>query len=390
MKAVVCREGKLSVQDLPEPVPDKGHVVIEVERCGICGSDLHARDHCDHWERQMARAGFRNFMRSGQDVVLGHEFCGTVLDFGPGSKRKIKPGTRVVAVPALKRGEAIDMVGFSPRSNGALAERMLVQETVMFPVPSGLPARLAALTEPMAVALHAIRRSEVRKQDVAIVIGCGPVGLAVIAILKAIGVQTVVASNGSAPRRELARKCGADILVDPSRESPFADSQRFGHLEGLNDAFGMAFDALNRIDRLPVPWWHAWRMAEKLGAAAPKRPVIFECVGAPGVIEMIVDGAPMFSRVVVAGVCMASDRLEPAMAINKEIDLRFVFGYTPLEYRDALYLLADGKVDGAALITGETGLDGVNAAFDALGSSKDHAKILIEPASAAREIVSPR
>jgi threonine dehydrogenase-like Zn-dependent dehydrogenase len=100
-------------------------------------------------------------------------------------------------------------------------------------------------------------------------------------------------------------------------------------------------------------------------------------------IESVVDGAPLFSRVVVVGVCVGPDRFTPAMAINKEIDLRFVLGYTPLEFRDTLHLLADGKLDPRPLITGTVGLDGVGWAFDALagGSGEiSHAKILIDPA----------
>jgi threonine dehydrogenase-like Zn-dependent dehydrogenase len=110
---------------------------------------------------------------------------------------------------------------------------------------------------------------------------------------------------------------------------------------------------------------------------------VFECVGVPGVIESIVAGAPLFSRVVVVGVCGGADSFHPAMAINKELDLRFVFGYTPLEFRDTLHMLADGKVDPKPLITGEVGLGGVAAAFEALGDPEAHAKILIDPASDA-------
>ena len=102
-----------------------------------------------------------------------------------------------------------------------------------------------------------------------------------------------------------------------------------------------------KLGRLPFGWWHAWRLGEALGAG-PKHPVIFECVGAPGVIESIVEGAPLFSRVVVVGVCVGADQITPAMAINKEIDLRFVLGYTPLEFRDTLQMLAEGEVDPAA------------------------------------------
>ena len=90
---------------------------------------------------------------------------------------------------------------------------------------------------------------------------------------------------------------------------------------------------------------------------------------------------PLFSRVVVVGVCMGADQLRPSMAINKEIDLRFVLGYTPLEFRDTLHMLADGKVDATSLITGTVGLPGVAAAFDALGDPEAHAKILIDPKS---------
>ena len=91
----------------------------------------------------------------------------------------------------------------------------------------------------------------------------------------------------------------------------------------------------------------ASRLARGRGGSAPKpkRPVIFECVGVPGMIDEIIASAPLFSRVVVVGVCMEPDKIRPAMAINKEIDLRFVVGYTPLEFRDTLHMLAEGKVE---------------------------------------------
>jgi threonine dehydrogenase-like Zn-dependent dehydrogenase len=127
-----------------------------------------------------------------------------------------------------------------------------------------------------------------------------------------------------------------------------------------------------------VPWHHVWRVAETLGAT-PKRPVIFECVGVPGMLDGVITGAPLFSRVVVVGVCMEPDRIRPAMAISKEIDLRFVLGYTPLEFRDTLYMLAEGKVNAAPLVTGTVGLSGVEGAFHALADPEQHAKIVIDP-----------
>ncbi|MEO6712180.1 MAG: alcohol dehydrogenase, partial [Mycobacteriales bacterium] len=136
-----------------------------------------------------------------------------------------------------------------------------------------------------------------------------------------------------------------------------------------------------------VGWWHTWRLAEALGAA-PKFPVVFECVGVPGMIDSIIEGAPLFSRVIVVGVCVGPDTITPAMAINKEIDLRFVLAYTPLEFRDTLHMLAEGKVNAAPLVTGEVGLAGVDRAFDALADPEAHAKILIDPKSPAAEPAS--
>ena len=383
MKAVVCRKAELRVADVANPIPGPGQVVLRVERCGICGSDLHARHHCDHWADLMVRDGLRDFVRSTEDVVFGHEFCGEVLDHGPGTRRRHAPGTRVCAVPLQRHGDAVLLTGLSAASPGAYAERVVVEESLMMPVPNGLGPDLAALTEPMAVAWHAVRRGEVSRKDVAVVVGCGPVGLGVICALKARGAGTIVASDFSAGRRELARRCGADVVVNPAEQSPFRDWKDYGFIGDLNQALVALLEARDQLGRLPVPWWHAWRVAEALGAAAPKRPIVFECVGMPGVLQSLLDGAPLMSRIVVAGVCMKEDRIEPAVAINKEIDLRFVLGYTPLEYRDTLHAIADGRLHCAPLVTGTVGLAGVDAAFTALGDPDRHAKILIDPSSAA-------
>ena len=146
------------------------------------------------------------------------------------------------------------------------------------------------------------------------------------------------------------------------------------------DAARGALDTIEKLEhsRLPVPWHVIWRTAEKLGVG-PERPVIFECVGLPGIIDDIITSAPLFSRVVVVGVCSEPDRFRPVMAINKEIDLRFVVGYTPLEFRDTLHLLAEGKVNAAPIVTGTVGLAGVDAAFTALADPEHHAKIIIDP-----------
>jgi threonine dehydrogenase-like Zn-dependent dehydrogenase len=388
MRAVVCSNAELEVVERPEPVPGRGQVRIEVLRCGICGSDLHAREGCDAWADLAARAGYDRFARSKEKIVFGHEFCGEVAEHGPRCRKGSPTGTRVVALPLLRGSHGVDTVGLSVHAPGAYAEQLLVEESLMMPVPNALGPEVAALTEPMAVAWHAVRRGEVGKRTVAIVIGCGPIGLAVILVLKAKGVRTVVASDYSQGRRALATACGADVVVDPAHESPLTAVEGRGHVTDMPSALELAVGTREKLERLPFGWWHAWRLGEALGAA-PKHPVIFECVGMPGVIDSVIDGAPLFSRVVVVGVCVGADQITPAMAINKEIDLRFVLGYTPLEFRDTLHMLAEGDIDAAPLITGTVGLDGVETAFAALGNPDIHAKILIDPLSTAAEPATP-
>ncbi|HWE15264.1 MAG TPA: zinc-binding dehydrogenase [Solirubrobacteraceae bacterium] len=379
MRAVACHEAQLKIADVAAAEPEHGQVLLRVLRCGICGSDLHAREHCDALADVLSEIGYDEFMRSGQEVVFGHEFSGEVAEYGRGCRKRIPTGAHVVALPLIRREGEPHPVGLSAKAPGAYAEAVLVEESLMMAVPNGLSPDLSALTEPMAIGWHAVRRSEIGKRDVAIVIGCGPIGLAVICLLKARGVRTIVASDFSAARRELAERCGAGA-VDPARESPY-EAGDGGHVRTLPDAVELAISTSEKLQRLPVPWQHVWRAIDAVGIA-PKRPVVFECVGLPGVLDSVIASAPLFSRVIGVGVCMGEDRIRPSMAINKEIDLRFVVGYTPLEFRDTLHMLADGKVDPAPLLTGVVGLDGVASAFDALagvGGDGSHAKILIDP-----------
>ena len=128
MKAVVCQNSTLTLEELPEPVPGPGQVLLEVLRCGICGSDLHLRHHCDHMKELAARiGGGKQFPARSDPIVFGHEFCCEVLDYGPDCSRKLKAGTRVVAQPLLRIGNDIDNPGLSRRATGAYAERMVLQ-----------------------------------------------------------------------------------------------------------------------------------------------------------------------------------------------------------------------------------------------------------------------
>jgi threonine dehydrogenase-like Zn-dependent dehydrogenase len=381
MRAVVCQHEEFRVDDLPEPMPRRGQVRLTTVRCGICGSDLHARHGADDWAEMTARIGYDRTARSHEPVVFGHEFSGVVAEYGPGCRRRLPTGTPVVALPMQRGPHGVDGTGLSTFAPGAYAEQVLVEEALMFAVPNGLDPAVAALTEPLAVALHAVRKGQVGRRQVAIVIGCGPIGLGVILMLKAQGVRTVVASDFSPGRRALAHACGADVVVDPRELSPYDAAPAKGELRDLSAGLELMVSVAEKAARVPGGW-SAVGLAERFGVA-PRHPVIFECVGVPGVIEEIVAGAPLLSRVVVAGVCVGVDRLTPAMAVMKETDLRFALAYTPSEFRQTLHLLAEGKVDPRPFITGTVGLDGVDAAFAALADPEAHAKILVDPASSA-------
>jgi threonine dehydrogenase-like Zn-dependent dehydrogenase len=356
--------------------------VLDVHSCGICGSDLHAKDHADELADVLEEVGYHDCIRRDTPTVMGHEFSGVVAERGGRTPKGLKVGTRVVSFPMVRAHGGVQLTGLSPLAPGGYAEQVVVEAAMTFAVPNGLALDIAALTEPMAVALHAVRRSDIKKRDTAVVVGCGPVGLAIICQLKALGVERIVASDLSAARRALASRCGADTVVDPEVDSPYEKATGKGMVTDFAGLAELGVGSMEKLRRLPG-WEHLYRAADALGAAGPKRPVIFECVGVPGMIDGVVAAAPLNSRVIVVGVCMNPDRIRPAMAVGKEIDMRFVFGYTPLEFRDSLYMLADGKLNAAPLITGKVGLHGVAAAFDALGDPETHAKILIDPRSDA-------
>jgi threonine dehydrogenase-like Zn-dependent dehydrogenase len=383
MKAVTCQNTELAVTDVEAPEPGPGQVLIDVERCGICGSDLHARMHADQLADAAASVGYETIMRPEQSIVFGHELVGRIAGYGPDTRKKWKPGTRVVGLPVVRHGESAHGVGFDVAAPGAYAEQVVLQETFVFPVPDGVEPERAAFTEPLAVALHAVRRGAVGKGQPTFVIGCGPIGLAVILMLKASGVKNVIASDLSPARRELAKRCGADVVVDPRETDPLTAAPVAGPLGSFGEFIAFGMEATAKLRRVPgLPWPAVMQAASRFGAG-PSGPVIFECVGVPGILDQLIASAPMMSRVVVVGVCMQPDTFRPAIAINKEIDLRFVIGYDPGEFAQTLDLIATGKVDPSPLHTGTVGLAGVAEAFTALGNPEKHAKILIDPTSDA-------
>ncbi|MBC3193744.1 zinc-binding dehydrogenase [Pseudonocardia sp. C8] len=383
MNAAVCTRGELTVREVPAPRPGPGQILLDVARAGICGSDLHARVHADHLADMSATVGYTDAPRSEDEVVFGHEICGEVVEYGAGTHRRWSPGSLVVAMPMIRNGRTPYILGTSKHVTGAYAEQIVVQESFTFDVPNGMPAQHAVLTEPMAVGWHAVRKSRITRKQTAYVIGCGPVGLAVIGMLKAAGVRTIIASDLSPARRDLAGRLGADVVVDPRTADPFESSPHPPKLSTIPEFLNLGFDAMEKLRRIPrTPWWLAFRAMHGL-RLGDSRPVVFECVGVPGMIDSILGSAPLMSTVVVAGACLEPDTFHPSRAIGKEIDVLFSVGYDPGEFRDTLHMLADGTVDPSPLVTGTVGLHGVEAAFSALGDPERHAKILIDPRSDA-------
>jgi threonine dehydrogenase-like Zn-dependent dehydrogenase len=229
---------------------------------------------------------------------------------------------------------------YSNELRAGYGERMLLSAPMLQVVPNGLDASRAALTEPMAVGLHAVNQSEIMAGAGAVVVGCGPVGLAVVAALAARGVEPIVASDPSPGRRAIAAAMGAHEVVDPAVEPVF-------------DAWGRA------------------------GGGRPL--VVFEAVGVPGMIDETLRLAPPRTRVVVVGVCMQRDTITPFFGIGKELRLQFVLGYDPMEFAESLRSIAEGDVDVAPMITGEVDLDGVPGAFRDLADPERHCKILVVP-----------
>ncbi len=359
MRAVVMRGSALVVDTVPDPEPGQDEVLVRTIACGICGSDLHTVQHGAEAVAAIRDMGASRVMDLDRDIVLGHEFSAEVVDYGPATERSLVPGTPVCSVPLLARASGMESLGFSNEFPGGYGELMVLSRPLLLPVPNGLAPELAALTEPMAVGLHAVGLASLGPHDVPLVVGCGPVGLAVIAALKLRGAAPIVAADFSPARRAFAVSMGADVVVDPAARSPYA--------------------AWEEVAVAAAPE-HAAPENFLLPTAAPLRPaVIFECVGVPGVIDQIVRGAPSYARVVVVGVCMERDNFRPMLALGKELSLRFAFYYTPQEYAECLAAIGDGRIDVKPLVTGRVGLEGVADAFRALASPERHAKILIAP-----------
>lgn len=328
------------VDEVSDPTPGMGQVLVRTLACGVCGSDLHFVKHGRRMIELALRMGTSDPVDFDRDIFMGHEFSAEVIDAGPDT---VAPpsGSVVTSVPGMITLEGPRNLAYTNDFPAGYSEMMLLSAPLLLAVPNGLDPRHAALTEPMAVGLHAVNRSGLRPGDAALVLGCGPVGLAVIAALRARGVEPIVATDYSVTRRRLAVTMGAVESVDPRFE----------------------------------PGIEAWR---RLDGTRPL--VIFEAVGVPGMLESALEDAPPGARILIVGVCMETDRVDPIFGILKELSIQFALGYDPTEFGESLQAIAEGEVDVAPLITASVDLEGLPAAFEVLAHPDAHGKILMEPA----------
>jgi (R,R)-butanediol dehydrogenase / meso-butanediol dehydrogenase / diacetyl reductase len=329
--AVLQQPGEpLAVVEQPDPIPEAGQVVLAVDACGICGSDLHLSD---------------SFPLPG--LVMGHEFCGTVAEVGADVDSR-RVGDRVTALSLAPCGACAACLTGRPRKcehvamigierPGAYAEFVTVEARDTFAL---LDARHGALIEPLAVALHAVERARLQPNDDVLVLGGGPVGAAVALWLRALGAGEVVVSDPIASRRSMTERVGASATIDPTADDVAAE---FVRIAGTMPA------------------------------------VVIECVGVPGLLQHATDVAAVDATVVIAGVCMTPDTLTPLIPMTKELDVRFAFYYRAADYTTSIEMIDRGRIDPLPLVTDEISLDDVPERFAALKHPTDECKVLIKP-----------
>lgn len=342
MKAAFVENGTVHSGVLPDPVPGPGQALVRTHRCGLCASDLHfIKGGRNVIELSRKLGGPYAMLDFEKPFVPGHEYVGEVLDYGPGSARPVKPGRKVTSVPVMTAGGSYSVIGYSHECPGGFGELMLLDETQLIEVPDLFDDDHAACIEPLAVGLEHARRGRPDRQDVALVIGCGAIGLGVVAGLKLLGVERIVAADFNQHRRDMALKMGAHIAIDPRETDPYGP---------LADLGGKQVN------------------------------LIYENVGLPGMLEQIIQAAPMDGRIVMGGYCMEQEHLFTFTAQNKRLNVQFAGGEEPQDMELALRAIGDGRIDVSPWIGARIGVSGVAAAMDAMA----------DPASPIRTVVDPR
>jgi 2-desacetyl-2-hydroxyethyl bacteriochlorophyllide A dehydrogenase len=341
MKAAYIQNGAVHTGTFDDPTPGKGQALVRTHSCGMCASEahfLHAGQNVIDLSKK--HGGAYAALDISLPFVPGHEYVGEVVDYGPGSGRTIKPGRKVTSIPIMRVGGSHAIVGFSHECPGGFGEYMLLDENFMIEVPSDLDDDLAAMTEPLAVGLEHARRGRPTKDDIALVVGCGAIGLGVIAGLKLMGIAPIIAADFHEARRDMALRMGADIVIDPREISPYGS---------LPDLPGKQAN------------------------------LVYECVGLPGLMQQIISAVPFDARIVMGGYCMEPEQFYVFAAQNKRLNVQFAGGEEPQDMATALNAIAEGKIDVRPWLGTRIGIGGVAQAMAEMSGPLAPVRTVVDP-----------
>ncbi len=341
MRAAILVNGRIEVGEFPDPTPIKGQVLVRTHRCALCASDAHfLADGETVIDRSKRFGGPYAGIDLGKPIVMGHEYVAEVLDYGPGSKRPLPVGTLVTSIPGVRMASGFGIVGYYPECPGGYGEYMLLDEDLMFEIPASSDLELASLIEPLAVGIEHARAGEVGEGDIPLVVGCGAIGLGVIAGLRLQGAGPIVACDLDPGRRALALAMGADVVLDPNETSPYG--------------------------RHP-----------DLGKKAPN--VVYECVGKAGLMGAIVDEIVPFGRIVMGGFCLEPEEIYVPTAQTKNLRIHFAGGETPADMIAARDAILGGAVDLRPWLGEGIGLSGVEGALERMSDPAEPVRRVCDP-----------
>lgn len=338
----------IRVEEVEEPKIEKGKVKIKVEWAGICGTDLH-----EYAAGPIFIPVKDPHPLSGDKapVILGHEFCGRVVEVGEGVT-KVKEGDPVVVEPILRCGKCpaclkgkynlCEQLGFHGLSGGGggFSEYTVVDEYMVHKMPEGLSFEQGALVEPAAVALHAVRMSKLKPGDKAAVFGTGPIGLLVIEALKAAGAAEIYAVEVSKERLQKAKELGATAVINPREEDP---------VQKLHELTGGGVD------------------------------VAFEVTGVPAVLQQAIDSTSFEGETVIVSIWEKEAGIQPNNIVLKERNVKGIIAYRDI-FPAVMELMKRGYFPAEKLVTKRIKLEEiVTEGFETLMNEKDQVKILVKP-----------
>lgn len=351
MRAAVLRNGVVEARETADPVPGAGQVLVRSLACGICASDLHFMDHPEGDADD--DSGLSNHDLDA-DIVMGHEYCAEVVDYGPGTERRWPVGTRVSSIPALVTPDGVRIIGQSAEAPGGFGEYFLLTEAMTQVVVSDLPDELVSIADAISVGWYYVSRAAVTPDEVPMVIGCGAIGLSAIASLKRLGVGPIVAVDFVASRRATAQAMGADVVVDPAALSPY---------EAWRDlAYGSPDPVRDMMGLLDLPGC-----------------VVFECVGIPGVLDTIIRGCERGTRILSAGGPPQGDHLHTMVAKRKGLNIQFGGGPSITHWNAAFEEVCSGRLDVTEMFGYTVDLAGVPQALAAARDAGGPARIVVVP-----------